>query len=115
MEGLLRLLDVLATPLGWLGVVDWQHPSQSLIVNLIYAGIGAVVLTNKVSGARAVTAPVSFFVLFACATTANRLFHGYRFAGSSDLQHTLIYTMVGTVFGSLLVLLVLRSASRGEN
>lgn len=115
MEGLLRLLDLLAAPLSWLGVVDWQHPSQSLIVNLIYAGVGAVVLTNKVSGARAVTAPVSFFVLFSCASAANRFFHGYRFAGSTDLQHTLIYTMIGTVFGSLLVLLVLRTASRGES
>jgi hypothetical protein len=115
MEGLLRLLDALATPLGWVGVVDWQHPSQSLIVNLIYAGIGAVVLTNKVSGARAVTAPVSFFVMFACASASNRLFHDYRIAGSNELQHTLMYAMFGTVFGSLLVLAVLRSASRGEN
>ncbi len=111
----MRLLDVLATPLGWLGVVDWQHPSQSLIINLIYAGIGAVVLANKVSGAKAVTAPVSFFVLFACASASNRIFHGYRLAGSNELQHILIYTMIGTVFGSLVVLAVMRSATRGES
>jgi hypothetical protein len=115
MDGLLRLLDWLATPLSWLGVVDWTHPSQSLIVILIYSGVGAYVLANKVSGAKAVTAPVSFLVLFSCASAANRLFHGFRLAGSNELQHTMIFTMIGTVFGSLVVLLVLRTASRGEN
>jgi hypothetical protein len=115
MDGLMRLLDVLATPLTWLGVVDWRHPSQSLIVILIYTAIGSYVLSSKVSGARAVTGPVSFFVLFSCASAANRFLHQFRLPGSNELQHIMIYTMLGTVFGSLIVLLVLRTASRGEH
>jgi hypothetical protein len=115
MDALMRLLDVLATPLTWLGVIDWHNPSQSLIVILIYSGVGSYVLANKASGAKAVTLPVSFFVLFSCASATNSFFRDIRLPGSDQLQHIMIFSMIGTVLGSLVVLMVLRSASRGES
>jgi hypothetical protein len=109
-----QLIHLLEAPLRWLPVGSWGNPSQLLLVIALFTIIGTYVLVRILSGAKTVTGPICFWVLFACAMGANRVLSPYRLPGSNELQHTIIYTTIGMIFGSLILLVTLRSASRGE-
>jgi hypothetical protein len=108
------LIYYITMPLRWVTVGTWNDPSQVFVIAMIYASLGAYILTKKVSGARSVTAPVSFFVLFSCALVANHFLGQYHLPNTNDLQQIMIYTTAGVTAGALFVLITLRAASRGE-
>jgi hypothetical protein len=109
------LLNTLKAPLGLLpNMGSWDNPSQVLLVALIFTLIGSYCLLRILSGAKSVTAPICFWVLFACAMAANRFLGGFHVPGANALQQTIIYTTLGTIVGSILLLATLRTAERGE-
>jgi hypothetical protein len=108
------LIYYLTIPSRWVPFGNWQNPSQLLIIALIYTSLGTYILINKVSGAKSVTAPVSFAVLFACAVGANRVMERYHLPNTNELQQIMVYSTLGVTFGALLLLLTFRVASRGE-
>ncbi len=109
-----QLIYYLEAPLRWLPVGNWNNPSQLLIVVAMFTIIGTYVLVRILSGAKTVTGPICFWVLFACSMGANRLLSSYHLPGSNELQQIIIYTTIGMVVGSLILLATLRSATRGE-
>jgi hypothetical protein len=108
------LLYYLQIPKDWLSLGDWSNPSQLLLVVLLFSNLGAYILTRIVSGPKTITAPLCFWVLFACGIFANRFLHGFRLPGSNELQHIIIFTTVGMIAGSMILLAALRVQSRGE-
>jgi uncharacterized membrane protein YhhN len=110
-----QLIHLLEAPLRWLPVGNWSNPSQLLLIVALFTIIGTYVLVRILSGAKTVTGPICFWVLFACSMGANRLLSPYRLPGSNEIQNTIAYTTVGMVLGSLILLATLKSASRGES
>jgi hypothetical protein len=109
------LIYYLTWPLHFVPVGNWNNPSQLLLVILIYTSLGTYILTRKVSGAKSVTAPVSFGVLFACAIAANRFLGSYHLPNTNELQHIMIYSTLGVTVGALLLLATFRASTRGES
>jgi hypothetical protein len=107
------LLNLFQLPSG-LSLGSWTSPSQLILVVLIYTAVATYVITRIVSGARSVTGPVTFWVLFSCAIAANKYLIEYRIPGTVELQNQMIFTTAGVTVGSLFLLLVFRVASRGE-
>ncbi len=109
------MFDFLTYPLRLLSFGSWSHPSHQVLIALIYAGVATVVVSQKVSGAKSVTAPISFWVLFACAMAANTFLKGFRLPATNETQHFMIYSTLGIISGSLLLLVCFRAATRAEN
>jgi uncharacterized membrane protein SirB2 len=108
------LLWYLQAPMRWTSIGDWNNPSRVMLVVLIYCSLGTYILSRTVSGARSVTAPICFWVLFACSMAANKYLSVYRLPSTNELQHIMVYTTAGVVFGSIVLLATLRAATRGE-
>jgi hypothetical protein len=109
-----QLINLLEAPLRWLPVGSWTSPSQLLLIVMLFTMAGTYWLVRILSGAKTVTGPICFWVLFACSMGANRILGQYHLPGSNELQQTIIYTTLGMVTGSLILLATLRAATRGE-
>lgn len=107
------LFNLLRMPAG-LSLGSWSSPSQLMLVVFIYTTIATIVMTRIVSGARSVTGPVTYWVLFSCAIAANRFLADYRLPGIGELQNQMIFTTAGVTVGSLFLLLIFRAGSRAE-
>jgi hypothetical protein len=109
-----NLLDFMMAPLRWLSIGDWNHPSQLVMIALIFSSLATWVVSKTVSGGKSVTVPVSFAVLFGCALTANKYLRDFRLPGTNELQQIIIYTTLGVIVGCAILLATFRSATRGE-
>ena len=108
------ILNFLGLTAKAVSIGDWNNPSKNVLVVLIYASLATIVLARTVSGAKSVTAPICFSFLCACGLVANKLLKDIHLPMTNELQHIMIFTTIGIIVGSLVLLASFRTASRGE-
>jgi uncharacterized membrane protein YccF (DUF307 family) len=83
--------------------------SEQMMIIGLFTAAAAYMLVRVAAGVRIVTLPICFSSLFICAMVANWYFSDVYIHGISEVQKTLILTVVGHVVASIILLFGFRT------
>ncbi len=87
----------------------WQLTNQQMLIIALFTAAASYVLVRVASGVKVITLPICFSSLFICAMFANWFFKDFHIVGISEIQKTLIFTVLGQAIASLILLFGFRS------
>jgi hypothetical protein len=92
--------------------VAWNPPSMVLAVIVGFSILSAAMMTRFVAAAPLFSGPVSFIVLSQCAVFANFIGRSQTMMGTSDVDKTLLYTLLGQAPACLLLLVAFKANAK---
>jgi uncharacterized membrane protein YccF (DUF307 family) len=105
------LRDILSGNLPFLPNVfsAWNMTNQQLVIIALFSAASAYVLVRIASGVRVITVPISFSAFFIAAMCSNWFFKDFYIPAVSEIQKTLIFTVIGHIVSSLVLLFGFRT------
>jgi hypothetical protein len=105
------LQDILSGNLPYLPNIFsmWQISTKQFLAIALLSGAASYVLVLILAGIRSLTIPITFGLLLVAGMFSNWFFKDYHLQSLSELQETLIFTVVGHIFASLVLLLAFRT------
>jgi carbon starvation protein CstA len=87
----------------------WNMTNQQLIIIALFSVAAAYVMVRVASGVRVITIPICFSSFFIAAMFSNWFFKDFHITAISEIQKTLIFTVVGHIVVSFVLLLGFRT------
>ena len=113
MEDLLSIFGSGGIWLSW--VPGFGHagdlPSGTLLVSIIFAGVGALILSKFTCDLGALTLPVNYISLLVGALLANWGLGRIHLPFAGDFQRPIIFALAGMTIAGLVMMAILRKSS----
>ncbi len=90
-------------------LTGWNLTNQQMLIVALFTAAATYVIVRMAAGVRVITIPVSVSVLFICAMAANWYLRDIHMSGITDIQKTMILTIIGHVLGGIVLLLGFRT------
>lgn len=103
-------LDVIMK--GWRDFQDWSPITTTLYIMLALSLGCAVLVSVFTAASKLFTIPIGFMVLLFAANLSNFLVRGVFISGMTDVQKTIIFSIVGNCVAALLLLAVFKVSER---
>jgi hypothetical protein len=97
---------------GWREFQDWSPSTSILYPMLALSLICAVIVSMFTAASRLFTIPIGFMVLVFAANLSNFLGRDLFLSGITDLQKTMIFTILGNCVAALIVLAFFKVSER---
>jgi hypothetical protein len=97
---------------GWREFQDWSPSTFVLYPMLALSLICAVIVSMFTAASRMFTIPIGFIVLVFAANLSNFLGRNMFLSGVTDLQKTMIFTILGNCIAAFIVLAFFKVSER---
>jgi hypothetical protein len=96
----------------WRDFQSWSPPTLMFYPILALSLGCAFIISFFTTAARLFTVPVGFIILFFAATFSNFLARNVFISGITELQKTIMFTVLGCSFASILVLALFKGRAK---
>jgi hypothetical protein len=96
------------------GFQTWNPPTRLLPLVAIVSMLTAFLLSRALGGAKLLTGPISFIVLFFCAMVTNYIGRDVHFVGFTDQQEFIAYAIAGQALGAVILLFAFKVGEGGR-
>jgi hypothetical protein len=92
---------------------SWNPPKMTLYTILAFGALSSFIMTRVVAAAPLFAGPVSFMILTFAALFSNFSFRGISMMGTTEIQKTLIFTVIGHAVAGVLLLAIFKVGEKG--